>query len=101
MLIVSHRSGLAASPQVSYIFQVAGSSGGPITDPDAAELLAAFLTALHQNAPVDAPTTSARGISLKAADLDQWRSRPQSLLGGKPTWHPAGQAALTRVLTFT
>jgi aminoglycoside phosphotransferase (APT) family kinase protein len=47
----------------------------PITDPHDAELLAGFLTALHQDAPDDAPTSSSRGMSLKSArGFDEWIS---------------------------
>lgn len=47
----------------------------PISDPDGAEVLAGFLTALHQDAPADAPTSSNRGSSLKlAGGFEEWIS---------------------------
>jgi len=47
----------------------------PITSQADAEMLAGFLKALHQDAPADGPTSSLRGVSLKAATgFDEWIS---------------------------
>ncbi|MBK1787441.1 aminoglycoside phosphotransferase family protein [Prauserella cavernicola] len=101
----------------------------PITRPGAAEVLAEFLTALHQRAPVHAPRSSTRGIPL-AAFRDEF-TRSVSVLvdderaaaarevweqalaapawDGAPTWlhgdlHPAnvvvGEGTLSGVIDF-
>ncbi|MFI9381588.1 aminoglycoside phosphotransferase family protein [Kutzneria sp. NPDC052558] len=44
----------------------------PITNPDAAEVLADFLVALHDPAPADAPVNPHRGLPLSRAGGDHW-----------------------------
>jgi aminoglycoside phosphotransferase (APT) family kinase protein len=46
----------------------------PITELDDAEVLAGFLTALHQDAPTDAPVNPTRGVPLKTyeAGFETW-----------------------------
>ena len=44
----------------------------PITDPQAADSLAGFLTALHREAPGDAPANPARGGPLVRQSFDEW-----------------------------
>ncbi|GAA3783720.1 hypothetical protein GCM10022403_017980 [Streptomyces coacervatus] len=46
---------------------------GPITRMEAAETLACFLSALHHQAPADAPTSQSRGIPLaEVQQIDHW-----------------------------
>jgi aminoglycoside phosphotransferase (APT) family kinase protein len=44
----------------------------PITDPQAADILAGFLTALHREAPGDAPANPVRGGPLMRQSFDEW-----------------------------
>ena len=44
----------------------------PITRIEAAEVLAGFLRALHQQAPADAPANPSRGIPLAGLRVDDW-----------------------------
>jgi aminoglycoside phosphotransferase (APT) family kinase protein len=44
----------------------------PITDREAAGILAGFLTALHREAPAGAPANPARGGPLRRESFDQW-----------------------------
>jgi aminoglycoside phosphotransferase (APT) family kinase protein len=48
----------------------------PVTSPQSADSLAAFLRALHRQAPAEAPANPNRGVPLKALrdDIDKWVS---------------------------
>ncbi len=68
----------------------------PITDPRAAGSLAGFLTALHREAPGDAPVNPARGGPLRRQSFEEWLPVTASrgvAAGARRVWEDAVAAA--------